>query len=176
MGSYETSEDAISNLSKNKPDIILMDIELPGKSGIDATAIIKDKHPHIEIVIITVHEDNELVFNALRAGATGYITKSANYLEILSALDEVIRGGSPMSTKIARMVTHNFHINPNSPFTKREKEVLHLIAEGKTYTQISAELFISRETTKTHIRNIYFKLQVNKKSDALEIASKNRYI
>lgn len=176
VGSYESAEEVVADLARKKIEIVLMDIELPGMSGIEATEIIKEKYPHIEVLMVTVHEDNELVFNALRAGASGYITKSANYLEILSALEEIIKGGAPMSTKIARMVIHNFHMNPNSPLTSREKEVLQLIAEGKTYTQISDVLFISRETAKTHIRNIYSKLQVNKKSDAIEIANKNRYI
>jgi|SRR6267154_601722 len=176
VGSYDSAEEVIAELARKKIEIVLMDIELPGMNGIDATEMIKEKYPHIEVLMVTVHEDNELVFNALRAGASGYITKSANYLEILSALEEIIKGGAPMSTKIARMVIHNFHMNPNSPLTSREKEVLQLIAEGKTYTQISDVLFISRETAKTHIRNIYSKLQVSKKSDAIEIANKNRYI
>ncbi len=176
VGSYGASEDALAEIVRKKADIVLMDIELPGKSGIEATEIIKEKYPHIEVVMVTVYEDNELVFNALKAGASGYITKSANYLELLAALDEIVKGGAPMSTKIARMVIHNFHVNPNSPLTPREKEVLHLIAEGKTYSQISDALFISRETSKTHIRNIYSKLQVSKKSEAIEIANKNKYI
>jgi DNA-binding NarL/FixJ family response regulator len=176
VGSYDTTEELIAELPRKKVEIVLMDIELPGMDGIEATGIIKEKYPHVEVLMVTVHEDNELVFNALKAGASGYITKSANYLEILTALEEIVRGGAPMSTKIARMVIHNFHMNPNSPLTSREKEVLQLIAEGKTYTQISDVLFISRETAKTHIRNIYSKLQVSKKSDAIEIANKNRYI
>jgi DNA-binding NarL/FixJ family response regulator len=176
VGSYSTAEEALVDIARKKAEIALMDIDLPGKNGVEATAIIKEKYPHIEVVMVTVYEDNELVFNALKAGASGYITKSANYLELLSALDEIVKGGSPMSTKIARMVTHVFHLNPDSPLTSREKEVLKMIAEGKTYTQISEALFISRETSKTHIRNIYAKLQVNKKSEALEIASKYRYI
>jgi len=176
VGSYATAEDALADIARKKAEIVLMDIELPGMNGVEATAIIKEKYPHIEVVMVTVYEDSELVFNALKAGASGYITKSSNYLELLSALDEIVKGGSPMSTKIARMVTHIFHLNPDSPLTAREKEVLKMIAEGKTYTQISDALFISRETSKTHIRNIYAKLQVNKKSEAIEIASKNRYI
>ena len=175
-GTYSSAEDALTDLSRKKAEIVLMDIDLPGMNGVEATTIIKEKHPHIEVVMVTVYEDNELVFNALKAGASGYITKSANYLELLSALDEIVRGGSPMSTKIARMVTRVFHLNPDSPLTSREKEVLKMVAEGKTYTQISDALFISRETSKTHIRNIYAKLHVNKKSEAIEIASKNRYI
>ncbi|MEQ9592114.1 MAG: response regulator transcription factor [Cyclobacteriaceae bacterium] len=176
VGSYRLGEDAVSELNKRKPDMVLMDIELPGQNGVEITRIIKDKMPQVEVVMVTVYEDNDLVFNALKAGASGYITKSANYLELLSALDEVTRGGAPMSTKIARMVIHTFHQNPNSPLTKREHSVLQLVAEGKTYSQISSALEISPETAKTHIRNIYSKLQVNKKSDAIEIAKLHKLI
>lgn len=176
IGAYKDAEDAIREIRQKKPEIILMDIEMPGMSGVEATAFIKEQYPHIEVIMVTVYEDNELVFNALKAGASGYITKSANYLELLSALDEISKGGAPMSTKIARMVIHNFHLNPDSPLTKREKEVLRMISEGKTYSQISTELFISKETAKTHIRNIYEKLQVNKKSDAIAKAAEQRLI
>jgi DNA-binding NarL/FixJ family response regulator len=176
IGSYPNAEEAINDIGRKKPEIILMDIQMPGMNGVEATHIIKERFPHIEVVIVTVYEDNDLVFNALKAGASGYITKSANYLELLAALDEIVRGGAPMSTKIARMVIQNFHLNPDSPLTKREKEIIRMIADGKTYSQISDELFISRETAKTHIRNIYTKLQVNKKSDAIAKAQEQRLI
>ncbi|HCM77999.1 MAG TPA: DNA-binding response regulator [Cytophagales bacterium] len=176
VGAYRTSEEAIADLTKKKPDIVLMDIELPGQNGIEATQKIKDKLPNVEVVIVTVYEDNDLVFEALKVGASGYITKSANYLELLSALEEIVKGGAPMSTKIARMVIKNFHQNPNSPLTKREKKVLELLSVGKTYSQISSTLDISPDTSKTHIRNIYSKLQVNKKSDAIDVANKNKLI
>jgi DNA-binding NarL/FixJ family response regulator len=176
VNAYPKCEEAIDNLSRDKAEIILMDIELPGMNGIQGTKIIKDKAPHTDIVMVSVYEDSELVFEALKAGASGYITKSANYLELLTALDEIVKGGAPMSSKIARMVIDNFHVNPNSPLTKRETEILQLIAEGKTYTQISEELFISKETAKTHIKNIYSKLQVNSKSEAIAKATQDRLI
>ena len=132
VNAYGKCEDAIDNLSRDKAEIILMDIELPGMNGIQGTKIIKDKAPHTDIVMVSVYEDSELVFEALKAGASGYITKSANYMELLGALEEIIRGGAPMSSKIARMVIDNFHVNPNSPLTKRETEILQLISEGKT--------------------------------------------
>ena len=176
VNAYARCEDAIDNLSRDKAEIILMDIELPGINGIQGTKIIKEKAPHTDIVMVSVYEDSELVFEALKAGAAGYITKSANYLELLTALEEIVKGGAPMSSKIARMVIDNFHVNPNSPLTKRETEILRLIAEGKTYTQISEELFISKETAKTHIKNIYSKLQVNSKSEAIAKATQDRLI
>jgi len=176
VGAYGDCEEAINSLNRDKPEIVLMDIELPGINGIKGTQIIKDKSPNTEVIMVTVYEDSELVFEALKAGASGYITKSANYMELLSALDEIIRGGAPMSSRIARMVIDNHHINPNSPLTKRETTILQLISEGKTYTQISEELFISKETAKTHIKNIYSKLQVNSKSEALAKASVEKLI
>ena len=177
VNTYPSCEEAIKHLNSDRPDIVLMDIELPGgMNGIQGTKIIKDKNPHADIIMVTVYEDSELVFEALKSGASGYITKSANYMELLSALDEIIKGGAPMSSKIARLVIDNFHVNPNSPLTKRETEILSLIAEGKTYTQISEELFISKETSKTHIKNIYSKLQVKSKSEAIAKANLDKLI
>lgn len=176
INTYGNGESAISNLPKDQPDIVLMDIELPGINGIQATKLIKDKFPQVEVIMVSVYEDSDLVFEALKAGASGYITKSANYMELLSALDEISRGGAPMSSRIARMVIDNFHVNPNSPLTKRETEILQLISEGKTYTQISEQLFISKETSKTHIKNIYSKLQVNSKSEAIAKANMDKLI
>jgi DNA-binding NarL/FixJ family response regulator len=174
---YGSCEEAIKHLNADRPDIVLMDVELPGgMNGIQGTKIIKEKQPHTEIIMVTVYEDSELVFEALKSGASGYITKSANYLELLTALEEIIKGGAPMSSKIARLVIDNFHVNPNSPLTKRETEILQLISEGKTYTQISEELFISKETSKTHIKNIYSKLQVKSKSEAIAKANLEKLI
>lgn len=176
VNAYDNSEDAVKNILRDKPEIVLMDIELPGMNGISGAKFIKDRSPHTEIVMVTVYEDSELVFEALKAGASGYITKSANYLELLAALEEITKGGAPMSSRIARMVIDNFHVNPNSPLTRRETEILQLISEGKTYTQISEDLFISKETAKTHIKNIYSKLQVNSKSEAIAKANQEKLI
>lgn len=177
VSSYGSCEDAIKHMNADKPDIVLMDIELPGgMNGIKGAKVIKDKWPNTDIIMVTVYEDSDMVFEALKSGASGYITKSANYLELLAALDEISKGGAPMSSKIARMVIDNFHVNPNSPLTKRETEILQLIAEGKTYTQISEQLFISKETSKTHIKNIYAKLQVKCKSEAIAKANSEKLI
>lgn len=177
VNSYSNCEDAIKHLNSDKPDIVLMDVELPGgMNGIQGTKIIKEKSANSDIIMVTVYEDSEMVYEALKSGASGYITKSANYMELLSALEEITKGGAPMSSKIARMVIDNFHLNPNTPLTKRETEILQLIAEGKTYTQISEELFISKETSKTHIKNIYSKLQVRSKSEAIAKANQEKLI
>jgi DNA-binding NarL/FixJ family response regulator len=177
VNGYSSCEEAIKHLNTDKPDIVLMDIELPGgMNGIKGAKVIKDKWPVADVIMVTVYEDSDMVFEALKAGASGYITKSANYRELLAALEEISKGGAPMSSKIARLVIDNFHVNPNSPLTKRETEILQLISEGKTYTQISEQLFISKETSKTHIKNIYAKLQVKCKSEAIAKANLEKLI
>jgi DNA-binding NarL/FixJ family response regulator len=176
VGAYINCESALKNLERDMPDVILMDLDLPGMSGIEGIQRIKKIHPEIHIIVITVHEDGEMVFEALCAGASGYITKNANHSRLLDAIDEVQSGGAPMSSKIAKMVVSSFQKNHNSPLTNRETEVLALLSKGKSYTTIADELFIHKETVKSHIKNIYFKLHVNCKADALEIARKNKLI
>ncbi len=176
IGVYESFEEAFPMLSKHLPDIILMDIQLPGKNGIEAVRIIKEKYSQVDVVMVTAYDEDELVFESLKAGASGYITKSGNFIELLNALEEIQRGGAPMSSKIAKMVIHTFHIDLNSPLSNRERQILQMVSVGKTYTQISEELNISKETSKTHIRNIYTKLQVHCKSEAVEKATKARWI
>ncbi len=175
-GSYGTAEDAIAQISKKRAEIIVMDIELPGMSGIEAVQRIKRKFPLIDIIIMSAHDDQDRVFGALRAGVSGYIAKSSNYLEIISALDEIKRAGTPISGKIATMLVRSFHLNLHSPLTTRERQVLKLISEGKTHSQISDQLFISKETTKCHTRNIYRKLRVKRKSEAIGQARLKRLI
>lgn len=176
VGDFDNCEDAIKALKKLKPDIVMMDIGLPQMSGIEGTRAISKLDPHIEVIIVSVHDEGQSVFEALKAGASGYISKSANYTELLSALEEIERGGAPMSSKIARLVVQEFHLSHSNPLTKREAYILGMVAEGKTYTQIAREANISKDTAKTHIRNIYKRLQVNKKSDAINKGRKEKLI
>ena len=176
VGAYESCEEAIKNLDKDNPDIIMMDIELPGMNGIDGTRHIKKTHPDIDILVVSVHDNSDLVFQALVSGASGYITKNAPHNRILDAINEVKKGGAPMSSNIARMVVESFRRNQNSPLSPRETEVLELLSEGKSYSVIADELFIHKETVKSHIKNIYYKLQVNSKAAAIEVARKNKLI
>jgi DNA-binding NarL/FixJ family response regulator len=175
VGSYLFAEDLIKEVIQKKIEIILMGIDLLGLDGVKATEMIKEKYPHVDIIIVTAYEDTDFVINSLKAGASGYIEKSSNFIEIISALDQLARGGAPISPRIAKTVIHYFHLNVNSPLSNREKEVLTRMAEGKTYTQISDTLFISPETVRTHIRNIYVKLQVSNKSEAIRIGMDNKY-
>ena len=176
VNSYSNCEDAIKNIEDDAPHIILMDIDLPGMSGIEGTKIIKKKLPAANIIIITVFENGKTVFEALCAGATGYLTKNSDKDRLMSAIDEVIKGGAPMSSKIARLVVQSFQKNMNSPLTSRETEILSQIAEGKSYTNIADAIFISKETVKYHIKNIYIKLQVNNKADAIKRANEDKLI
>ena len=176
VATYENCEDCISEIRRILPEIVIMDIGLPGMSGVEGTQAIKKILPYIEVIIITVYEDSDFVFESLKNGASGYISKSSNYMELLNALDEINRGGAPMSTRIARMVVSEFHVTPDNPLGKRETVVLELISQGKTYTQIAEELSISKETAKTHTKNIYKKLHANKKSQAISIALEKRIL
>ena len=176
VNAYDNAEDAIKNLRKDAPEIVLMDLELPGINGIEAIGIIKKTNPNIQLIVNTIYENSELVFQALCAGASGYITKNSSHTELLDAIDEVINGGAPMSTKIAKMVVNSFQKNPNSPLSSRETQVLELLSKGKSYSMIAQELFITKETAKSHIKNIYSKLQVNSKSEAIAKATKEKLI
>ncbi len=176
VNTYTNCEDAIDQLKVDKPDIVLMDIDLPGISGIEGTKIIKRTRPKADILIITVFENGKTVFDALCAGASGYLTKNSDQHKLINAIDEVINGGAPMSSKIARLVVQSFQKNNNSPLTERETEILSQISEGKSHTAIADQLYISKETVKYHIKNIYIKLQVNNKADAIKKGNEERLI
>jgi len=176
VGLYTSCEDAIVNLYVDRPKIILMDIELPKMNGVDGTKKIKNSHPDIEIIIVTVYENSETVFDALCAGALGYLSKNASKLELVSALDEVLAGGAPMSINIAKMVVDSFRKSTSSILSERETEVLTLLASGKSYNSVAEALFISVNTIRFHVKNIYEKLQVNTKEEAIAKANQDRII
>lgn len=173
---YGSCESAIKNINRDLPDIILMDIELPGMSGIEGIKIIKKMHPKISIIAVTVHENEQIVFDALCAGASGYLTKNISPQKLIEAIKETIEGGASMSTNIAKLVIGSFHKNYKSPLTPRETEVLNALSKGKTYTMVANELHINKETVRSHIKNIYMKLEVNSKAEAIEVAVQNKLI
>lgn len=178
LASYQNFEDALKDIkSGNYPDIILMDIDLPKTNGIEGSKIIKQLFPKTDIIIVTVFEDSNMVFEALKSGACGYLTKSLGLLELSKALDNLEKGGAPMSNKIAKMVVESFQLNYNdNTLSKREKQVLSLLAKGKTYSHIALDLYISKTTVRTHIRNIYQKLHVNSKAEAIQKANEGKMI
>ncbi|MDQ7947791.1 MAG: response regulator transcription factor [Pedobacter sp.] len=167
---------ARKQLEIDAPDVILLDIEMPGTNGLQALPIIKKALPNTHIIILTVFDSPELVFEALTMGAAGYLTKNSNVAKIIEAIREVGTGGGAMSTNVARIVMHSFQKNLDSPLTKRETEILTKIANGQTKAQIAAELFIDPETVRSHVKNIYIKLDVNSKSEAIKTAKAKRFI
>lgn len=173
---YDNCEEAIRHLDRDMPDLILMDIDLPGMSGIEGTSKIKRQCPDCVILISTVYEDSEKVFQSLCAGAGGYIVKNSNIGDVVHSIDEALAGGAPMSLNIASMVVKSFKLSVDSPLTERETQILQGISRGKTYTKIASELFINKETVRSHIRNIYQKLAVKSKEEALYVAGNNRWI
>jgi DNA-binding NarL/FixJ family response regulator len=175
-GHYDTCEAALRQLHHDQPDLVLMDIDLPGMSGIEGTARLKRLRPACIVLIITVFEDSEKVFQSLCAGAGGYLVKNTSADALLAGLDEAVAGGAPMSLHIASLVVKSFALNPNSPLSARETQVLSGIAQGKTYTKIATDLFIDKETVRSHIRHIYQKLEVSNKADALRKAGDNRWL
>jgi DNA-binding NarL/FixJ family response regulator len=170
--SYSKVEDAIIHIRTERPDIILMDINLPGMSGIKGTQLIKDYYPEIQIMMCTVYDDDSKIFEALKAGANGYLLKRASIDEIFRALIDLYEGGSPMSNSIARKVVASFHQEENNAanstlLTSRENEILQLLAKGDRVKDIAEKLFVSFNTIRTHIRNIYEKLQVRSRTEAI---------
>lgn len=176
VNAYDNCEDAIQNLKIDAPDIVLMDIDLPGMNGIEGTRLIRQSLPKTDILIISVHENSQYVFDALCAGATGYITKNSNHTQLLKALGEVSAGGAPMSTHIAKLVVKSFRRESESPLTSRETDVLNLLAEGKSYMDIADQISVSKDTVKFHIKNIYLKLQVSNKIEAVTKAKSEGFI
>lgn len=176
VGAYPSYEDAAKRIAHDDPDVILLDVELPGISGVDAIPKLKKLVPDTYILILTVYEQDMLIFRALGNGASGYLTKNTPHEKIISAIHEVMEGGGPMSAHIARMVISSFQRNEQSPLTRRETEILEQIATGKSRKRIAQELFIDLETVKSHIKNIYHKLNVHSKADAIKTAKDNKFI
>jgi DNA-binding NarL/FixJ family response regulator len=162
----------VSDLSKEQPDIVLMDIDLPDINGIEGVRTVKNVFENIQVLMFTVFEDDEKIFAAIRAGASGYLLKKTPPAEIISAVEELYEGGAPMSPSIARKVIQILHSPPNLSLsdyelTAREKEILFSLVDGLSYKKIGEKYFISLSTIRTHISNIYAKLHVHSKSQAV---------
>ena len=167
---HASAEEALKSLPTEKPDVVLMDINLPGMNGVECVRQLKQFAPSLQVVMLTVYEDTENIFNALAAGATGYLLKRTPRAELLDAIREVVRGGSPMTTHIARKVVQSFNRAPSAPAAKlseREQQVLDCLSEGFLYKEIAEKLGISYETVHTYIRRIYEKLQVRTRTEAV---------
>lgn len=174
-----SAEEALERLEEASPDIILLDINLPGMSGLDFITEVRDRGITAEVVMLTMYEDRDHLLAALKRGATGYILKGADSREILTALEEVVRGGAPMSPPIARLLVEEFKgekmSSPDTTLSAREREVLLGISRGRSEKRLSEELRLSVHTIHTHIKNIYRKLQVNSRTEAI-ISARRRGI
>ena len=169
---FGNAEDALKALPQEKPNVVLMDINLPGMNGVECVRQLKPLCPGTQFIMLTVYEDTENIFNALAAGATGYMLKRTPRAELLDAIRDVLKGGSPMTTHIARKVVQSFQRpaatpQPTEDLSPREKEVLDCLAQGFLYKEISEKLGISYETVHTYIRRIYEKLQVRTRTEAV---------
>ena len=171
-GQFESGQAALAGLPAAAPDVVLMDINMPGMTGIECVRLLKPTCPRVEFIMLTVYEDTESVFNALAAGASGYLLKLATRPELLEAIQCVQAGGSPMTSHIARKVVQSFRRaapqqSEITALTPREQEVLELLAKGFLYKEIAATLSISYDTVHNHIRHIYEKLQVRSRTQAV---------
>ncbi len=172
-GSFVQAEDFIDVYDDMHVDVVLMDITLPGISGIEAISRIKPLKPDVQFLIFSIHEDQERTYAALCAGATGYLLKSSTPEKVIAAIREIAGGGSPMSAQIARYVIRNFqeehksHVSIAAGLTTREKELLQALSGGYQYKEIADQMGISIETVRTYIRNIYEKLHVHSRTDAV---------
>jgi DNA-binding NarL/FixJ family response regulator len=176
VNAYPECEDALYSMKGDYPDIILMNIDFPRMKGPDAISEFKKIFPQTNILVITDYQDDDTIFNTLGAGANGYVLKN-NWLNNFSNhLSELSQGGSPLSPIVARVIVNSLHVSRISPLTHREGEVLKLITQGNSYSRIASELNISKETSKTHIRNIYRKLNVKTKSDVVRKAFEERIV
>jgi DNA-binding NarL/FixJ family response regulator len=172
VGAYASAEEALKQIPTRNPDVVLMDIKLPGMSGIDCVAQLKTVLPAVQVVMLTVYEDSESLFRALKAGANGYLVKSSPPKQLLEAVRDVSSGGSPMSSHIARKVVQHFHLLGPSPaeaenLSPREQQVLALLASGFIYKEIGDKLKIGVETVRTHVKSICQKLHVRNRLEAV---------
>ena len=173
LSTYPDGESALADIPENPPDVVLVDLGLPGMSGTECIRKLKAKLPRLQFLVLTIKDQEDEIFGALKAGASGYLLKMSTPFEIIKGIKELHDGGAPMSTNIARKVVRYFQNGgkKKSPYdellTTREKELLHLLSRGKFYKEIAAELKISIETVKSHCHNIYKKLHVSSKTEAL---------
>jgi len=173
---FRDAEEFLEHLDEINPELGLMDIQLPGISGIEAVKRIKRVKPKVEALMLTVYQDDQLVVDSLCAGASGYLVKSTPPGKIVESIREVLNGGAPMSTQVARMVVGSFRKIRETGLTEREQDVLDQLCKGKSYKNIADALFISQDTVRSHIKSIYKKLEVNSKSEAVVKAFRDRLV
>src|SRR4051812_25103034 len=182
LGAFPDCKEVIGQIQGYEPDVILMDIDMPVVNGIEAVKKIRAFDKKVQIIMLTVFDDNTHVFDALCAGANGYLLKKYISEKLISSIQEVLNGGAPMSPVIARMIINNMQVSPKLPpennyqLTPREKDILTLLSKGNSYKLIAADLSISIETVRTHLKNIYDKLHVHSQIEAVSKAINERLV
>ncbi|SNT00905.1 two component transcriptional regulator, LuxR family [Ekhidna lutea] len=179
-------QEVLDNLEKKNIDVMLMDINMPVMNGIEATQKLKDKFPDIKVIMLTVFDENDKIFDSILAGASGYLLKDVKTIQIIEAIEDVLEGGAPMSPEIATRILGLLRGKTSGELqkqradkfglTEREIEILQEIASGAHYNQIAEKLFISPKTVRKHIENIYAKLHVHNKVEAIQLAMKHKII
>ena len=167
VSTYADPAAALRGLPTDRPDVVLMDLQLPGMTGIDCLAALRQESPDIRVIMLTVFEQDENIFKALAAGAYGYLVKRTPPPKILDAITEVMEGGSPMSAHIARKVVASFHQAATITLSPQERDVLGRLAQGHTYARIANDMGIAIHTVRNYIRRIYEKLQVHSRTEAV---------
>lgn len=173
---FPDAETALQQISQLSVDVFLLDIELPGMSGIEVLPAIRQLQPYADCLMLSIRQDDDAVFAAIRSGASGYLLKDTTPSRLLQAIEEVHKGGAPMSMQIARRVLQSFHSSAPSLLSEREREVLQLLSEGLNYRTIAEKIFLSPHTIKTHIKNIYAKLHVHTRAEAVKKAIQEKLI
>jgi DNA-binding NarL/FixJ family response regulator len=172
VGSYANGEEALRKIPAETPDVVLMDINLPGMSGIECVARLKERLPKLQVLMLTTYEESDLIFDSLRKGASGYLLKNMPPSELISAVEQVHSGGAPMSMQIARKVVNHFQqikqpASDMEQLTRREQEILALLAKGYLYKEIADQLAITLSTVRAHLHTIYEKLHVQSRTQAV---------
>jgi DNA-binding NarL/FixJ family response regulator len=180
-GSYGSMEEAVEKIRRELPEVVLCDIGLPGMDGIEGIRLLKERYPSLQLIMLTVYDDDERIFDALCAGASGYLLKRTPPARLLEALREAVTGGAPMSPEVAARVVKLFRdIRPperlDCDLTPHETRLLKLLVEGHNYTTAAPELGVSYNTVKFHMRHVYEKLQVHSKSEAVARALRDRLV
>ncbi|MEO8146512.1 MAG: response regulator transcription factor [Bacteroidia bacterium] len=182
VGAFANCNLLLKNIEESKPDVVLMDIEMPGMNGIDAVKLLKENYPVIKVLMETIFEDNDKIFDSICNGAEGYILKNTPPVLILSSIKDIYEGGAPMTPSIASKVLKMFKkqspsdVKSNFDLTDRENEILKCLVEGMSYKMIAENCFISLDTVSGHVKNIYKKLHVHSKSEAVAKAIKGKIV